>query len=108
MSRNNEAVNTDNQLREQRLENAVMIQERVTGNRDRNNSASNEVPIYARLPRGGWIKNPFEDLSFRGKSDKQNPIRFLQRFERLASYERVSEEDQIHYFGQCMKANASQ
>lgn len=101
---------TNDNLREQLLGNnaVMMIHERVNGDHDRNENANNNTPIYARLPRGGWIKNPFEDISFHGKSDRQNPIRFLQRFEKLALYERVSEEDQVHYFGQCMKGNASQ
>lgn len=66
------------------------------------------VPFQARLPRSGWIKNPFDELSYRGKGDRQNPIKFLQKFERLAEYERVSAEDQLFYFGRCMRGPASQ
>ncbi|XP_024893784.1 uncharacterized protein LOC112468715, partial [Temnothorax curvispinosus] len=66
------------------------------------------VPIQARLPRGGWIKSPFDDLTFIGKTDKQNPIRFLEKFEKLAKYEGVSEEEQMFYFGKCMRGAASQ
>lgn len=66
------------------------------------------VPIRARLPRGGWIKNPFDDLEFKGKTDKTNPMRFLQKFKRIAVYERVSDEEQLFHFGRCMKGAASQ
>lgn len=27
-----------------------------------------------KLPRGGWLKNPFEDISYTGRTDAQNPI----------------------------------
>lgn len=66
------------------------------------------VPIRARLPRGGWIKNPFDELEFKGKTDKTNPMRFLQKFRRIAAYENVSEEEQLFHFGKCMKGAASQ
>lgn len=55
-----------------------------------------------KLPRGGWLKDPFEDIHFKGKTDKQNPIRFLGRFEKLARYENISETDQLYYFARAM------
>lgn len=65
------------------------------------------IPVLAKLPRGGWLKNPFDELNFKGKTNKQNPIRFLQIFEKLAFYEKVP-EDQLYYFGRCFKGAASQ
>lgn len=66
------------------------------------------VSFRARLPRGGWIKNPFENLEFKGKSDKCNPIRFLHKFKRIAAYKRVSSEEQAFHFGRCMKGAVAQ
>lgn len=63
--------------------------------------------ILARLPRGGWLKNPFEEIKFFGRTDKQNPIKFLRRFERTAEYEGVGEIDQLHFFGRCLRGAAS-
>lgn len=60
-----------------------------------------------RLPKGGWLKDPFENICFLGRTDKQNPIRFLQKFEKIASYEEINERDQLHYFAKCMHGSAS-
>lgn len=60
-----------------------------------------------RLPRGGWLQNPFQDLTYTDKTDKQNPIRFLKRFEKIADYEAVNVRDQLHYFAKCMKDRAA-
>ena len=38
----------------------------------------------ARIPRGGWLQNPFEELKFSGREDAQNPLKFLRRFETIA------------------------
>lgn len=59
-----------------------------------------------RLPRGGWLKNPFEDLSFAGSNDKVNPIRFLKRFNGIVEYENIKIDEQLYYFGKCMKGQA--
>lgn len=59
-----------------------------------------------RLPRGGWLQNPFQDLAYTGKTDKTNPIRFLKSFENIASYEGVNDRDQQHYFMKCLKDRA--
>ncbi|KMQ84568.1 udp-4-amino-4-deoxy-l-arabinose-oxoglutarate aminotransferase, partial [Lasius niger] len=40
--------------------------------------------VNAKLPRGGWLKNPFEELTFKGRTDPQNPMKFLRRFEKIA------------------------
>lgn len=58
--------------------------------------------IIAKLPRGGWLKNPFEDLKFKGKTDSQNPIKFIQRFEKIAECEGVNLAEQLYYFNKCM------
>ncbi|XP_067213077.1 uncharacterized protein DDB_G0284459-like [Linepithema humile] len=60
-----------------------------------------------RLPRGGWLKNPFEDIKFTGKSDAINPIRFLKKFESTAKYEGIKRSEQLHFFGKCMQEQAS-
>lgn len=76
--------------------------------RDHGAAVTDLMPVQIRLPRGGWMKNPFDEISYRGKSGRQNPIRFFQRFEKLATYERVPEEEQAFYFGRCLKGPASQ
>ncbi|XP_018317937.1 trichohyalin-like [Mycetomoellerius zeteki] len=50
----------------------------------REGSNREKRPREFKLPRGGWLKNPFEDLSFIGRRDSQNPMRFMNRFERIA------------------------
>lgn len=60
-----------------------------------------------RLPRGGWLQNPFQELSFVGRSDRENPMRFLEGFERIAAYEGVEKKDRLYYFAKCMKDQAS-
>lgn len=59
-----------------------------------------------RLPRGGWLKSPFEHLTFRGKDDKQNPELFVRDFENIAREEQVPEQDQLFYFKRAMKSCA--
>ena len=61
----------------------------------------------AKLPKGGWLKNPFDELKFTGRNDPQNPIKFLRRFEKIAKYEEVGERDQLYYFGKCLRGAAS-
>jgi len=63
--------------------------------------------LNARLPKGGWLKNPFEEIRFFGRTDKQNPMKFLRRFERTAEYEGVGENDQLQFFGRCLRGAAS-
>ncbi|XP_036147363.1 uncharacterized protein LOC118647170 [Monomorium pharaonis] len=62
--------------------------------------------VRARLPKGGWLKNPFEDLRYYGKADAQSPMKFLKRFEKIASYEEINEQEQLYFFGKCMRASA--
>ncbi|XP_036139609.1 uncharacterized protein LOC118644672 [Monomorium pharaonis] len=63
--------------------------------------------IQARLPRGGWLKSPFEDLKFYGKPDSQNPVRFIRHFEKIAICEEISEAEQLYFFSKCMRGTAS-
>ncbi|XP_036140842.1 uncharacterized protein LOC118644959 [Monomorium pharaonis] len=63
--------------------------------------------VHARLPKGGWLKSPFEDLKYFGKTDTQNPIKFLRRFEKIATYENISEAEKLYFFGKCMRGTAS-
>jgi hypothetical protein len=60
-----------------------------------------------RLPHGGWLKSPFDELRFNGKQDSMNPMRFLKRFESVAKYENIDETEQIYFFGKCLKDQAS-
>ncbi|XP_011688451.1 PREDICTED: uncharacterized protein LOC105450356 [Wasmannia auropunctata] len=60
-----------------------------------------------RMPRGGWLQNPFQDITYSGKRDIQNPIRFLHKFEKTATYERVSDADKLHFFAKAMRGAAS-
>lgn len=74
-----------------------------------NKICENQVIQYPfRLPRGGWLKNPFEEISFSRRNDPQNPIRFWNKFKKLAEYEQVTRDEQVYYFGRCMKGDASQ
>jgi len=68
---------------------------------------SENTVLNARLPRGGWLKNPFEDLKFFGRTDRQNPIKFIRRFKKIVEYENVGEIDQIYFFARCMRRSAS-
>lgn len=60
-----------------------------------------------RLPRGGWLKNPFDDIKFTGKTDSTNPVRFLRKFENIAKHERIRGAEQLHFFGKCLRDQAS-
>ncbi|XP_029669881.1 uncharacterized protein LOC115239478 [Formica exsecta] len=60
-----------------------------------------------RLPRGGWLMDPFAEIKYKGREDGQNPIKFLRKFEKIAEYENIDYKDQLHYFKKCMKGNAS-
>lgn len=52
------------------------------------------------------MKNPFEELTYKGHDDKSNPMRFVKRFKKLAIYEGVNNEEQLHYFSRCMRGPA--
>ncbi|XP_029673099.1 uncharacterized protein LOC115241474 [Formica exsecta] len=60
-----------------------------------------------RLPRGGWLMDPFAEIKYKRREDGQNPIKFLRKFEKIADYENIDYRDQLHYFKKCMKGNAS-
>jgi len=81
--------------------------------RDKEETASSVVKISenavlnARLPRGGWLKYPFEDIKYFGRTDRQNPIKFIKKFEKIVEYENVGEVDQIYFFARCMRGSAS-
>lgn len=42
-----------------------------------------------RLPRGGWLTNPFEEIKYRGRKNELNLVRFVKRFERIAAREDI-------------------
>lgn len=60
-----------------------------------------------KLPRGGWLMDPFSDIKYKGRDDEQNLIKFLKKFESIANYENIDERDQLHYFRKCMRGNAN-
>lgn len=60
-----------------------------------------------RLPRGGWLTNPFEELKYSGRKDELNPVRFVKRFERIATREDIQTQDRLHYFCTCLKDGAA-
>lgn len=60
-----------------------------------------------RLQHGGWLTNPFADLKFTGRTDKQTPLRFLEKFQRTADYEEIPDSERIYFFGKCMTAQAA-
>lgn len=60
-----------------------------------------------RLPRGGWLQNPFAELAYHRKEDVVNLIRFLESFKNMARYEGVHEANKLHYFGRSLKGTAS-
>jgi len=85
----------------------------LTTERGKGETASSVVKISenavlnARLPRGDWLKNPFEDLKYFGRTDRQNPIKFIKKFEKIVEYENVGEIDEIYFFARCMRGSAS-
>ncbi|KMQ90342.1 s68306 pol retrotransposon woot [Lasius niger] len=60
-----------------------------------------------RLPRGGWLKDPFDGIRYTGRSDAQNPMKFLKKFLSIARYEGIREDDQLHYFAKCLRGSAA-
>lgn len=60
-----------------------------------------------RLPRGGWIKSPFDEVKFTGKSEDMKPMRFLKKFNTIASYEDVDDADLLYFFGRSMRDQAA-
>lgn len=63
--------------------------------------------VNAELPKGGWLRNPFKELKYSGRNNPQNPIKFLNRFEKIARYEEVGFVEQLYYFGRCFRGTAS-
>lgn len=59
-----------------------------------------------RIPRSGWVKDPFEELKYYGETDKQNSVIFLRRFESIAQYEGFQREQQLYDFKRVLKAAA--
>ena len=49
----------------------------VNGNNDGGNDGDRDQTFTIKLPIGGYLKNPFGDLNYTGKTNKQNPIIFL-------------------------------
>lgn len=87
----------------------------ILGDNNKNNieniesSQENHTIQYpVRLPKGGWLKNPFEELTFSGRNNILNPIKFLRKFERIAEHEKINEIEQAYFFGKCMRGEASQ
>ncbi|XP_029679911.1 uncharacterized protein LOC115245642 [Formica exsecta] len=98
----------------------IEAEQRTRNARERGNQTREEEPMAnpnnrknvnmignVRLPRGGWLTDPFAEISYKGREDGQNPIKFLKRFEKIAEYENIERRDQLHYFKKCMRGNAS-
>ncbi|XP_036144981.1 uncharacterized protein LOC118646382 [Monomorium pharaonis] len=79
----------------------------VTLTRDMTTDRGDNAIMHAKLPKGGWLKNPFDELRYYGKSDTQNPLKFFKKFEKIAAYEEIDEREQIYFFGKCMRGTAS-
>lgn len=111
---------------ENKLEKIIDVLRELTVNKSRTESPANSassgetcgtyrekkrkahpIPEGIRLPRGGWIKNPFDEIKFTGKNEDLNPIRFLKKFDNIARFEDVDETDQLYFFGRCMREQAS-
>lgn len=60
-----------------------------------------------RFPREGWIKSPFDKLKFSGKRDTINLISFLNKFEIIARYNNVDNNEQLYFFEKCMTSQAA-
>lgn len=96
-----------------KMEMADVVNRQLDRNENRGEEGAEREPMRpinplgnVRLPRDGWLQSPFQDLSYVGKSDRQNPVWFLRRFKSIANYEEMNERDQLHYFARCMKNQA--
>lgn len=69
-------------------------------------NGGNGTGVTLRIPRSGWMKDPFEELRFYGETDKQNPVIFLRRFENVARYEGIQREQQLYDFKRVLKGAA--
>lgn len=62
-----------------------IIQESIT-NDELSKNITSVVPAQMlgriKFPRGGWLKNPFEDVKYFDRRDARNPMRFLMIFEK--------------------------
>lgn len=60
-----------------------------------------------KLPKGGYLQSPFEDLRYGGKDSHMNPMAFVRRFENIATREEMSAEDRLYWFLRCLKQTAA-
>lgn len=50
--------------------------------------------------------DPFEEITFYGETDKQNPMIFLRQFEDTVSYKEIPREQQLYNFKRVLKGGA--
>lgn len=98
------------QLEEMRVgQDQLPDRSQVQGDNGRQGSEVRVTPVISqglKLPRGGWLQNPFQEIKFSGRGDPQNPVRFPKKFEKTAGYERIGNEEQLHFFAGCLVGQA--
>lgn len=68
---------------------------------------------YSRLPglpllsRTSYLLNPFAGLRFRGTGNPLHPMRFLERFKKIARDEDKDDRDKLTYFATCLTERAA-
>lgn len=72
-----------------------------------NATATNQPtqPILPQIyyPRGGALMNPFSQLKFNGSTtSKVHPIQFLRKFQHIAEFERIPDNQQLHFMENCL------
>jgi len=65
-----------------------------------------EYPPF-RLPQGGWLISPFQELKFSGRETDLNPVAFLERYENIAIREGVGPAEKLSHFPRCLTGSAA-
>jgi len=60
-----------------------------------------------RLPLGGWLISPFQELKYSGRETDLNPVAFLKRYENIASREGVDQAEKLMHFPRCLTGSAA-
>lgn len=76
------------------------------GSGENGGNGGNNGQITLRIPRSGWVKDPFEELKYYGETDKTNPVIFLRRFENVAQHEGIPRDQQLYDFRRVLKGAA--
>lgn len=56
--------------------------------------------------RDPTVNSMLQDISYSGRKDRTNPIRFLNKFEEVMEYEQVPEGEKRFYFARCLRGAA--